>query len=99
MSLESARQTLLPFEDYDENFSYNVPACWREVPINAWLQKCVARADYEKGQDALYEFKFITQLEVKIPNHATLAKINEESGKNQDDPENETLESKTSSAP
>ena len=92
--MESPRQTLLPFEDSDEDFSYNVPACWREVPINvdAWL-----KTDYEKykGQEALYEFKFITQLEVKIPNHATLAKINEESGKNQDDPDNE----KTSSTP
>ena len=43
--LVSPRQgdTLLPFEDYDENkgIGYNVPACWREVPINvdAWLQK------------------------------------------------------------
>ena len=44
----------------------------------------------KEGQGGLYEFKFITQLEVNIPNHkAAFAAL----GKIQDDPENETLES------
>ena len=71
-----------------KDFSYNVPACWREVPINvdAWLTDY--EPTYKEGQGGLYELKFITQLEVKIPNHkAALATL----GKIQDDSENETL--------
>ena len=55
LNLESPRRTLLPYEDYEEGEeNYNVPACWREVPINAdaWITKFKKiEEEHQSGKD------------------------------------------------